>query len=162
MFWIYLIEFVLSAVLAGWHYAWPTWLRLAGQAPDLVVILLVSVGLTRGPLEGCWAGFSSGLMIGALGQTPLGGLFVSHIGAGTVLGLLGGRIFPNHIFVAMLVTATTVIAMNLVELLFIPPAHFLPWMTAIFVQAFVSSIVAAPLFALLRALFSYLPLPAER
>ncbi len=161
MFWVYLTEFVLAVVLVAWQYAWPTWLRLDGQPPDLAVVLLVTVGLTRGPLEGAWSGLSTGLMVGSLGRLPLGGLFVSHIGAGTALGLLGGRIFPNQVFVAMLVTATTVIAMNLVELLFLPPPVFVRWLTGTLAQAILSGLVAAPLFAGLRALFSYLPPPAE-
>ena len=163
MFWAYLTEFVLAVLLVGWQYAWPTWLRWGEQAPDLAVVLLVAVGLTRGPVEGCWSGLITGLMVGALApiRIPLGGLFVSHMGAGTALGLLGRRIFPNQVPVAMVVTATAVVAMNVVELLFLPPPYFLQWITATVRQAVLSGLVAGPLFALLRALFSYLPPPEE-
>ncbi len=161
MLWVYLTELVLSVILVAWQYAWPPWLRLSGQAPDLAVVLLVTVGLTRSPLEGCWSGLVTGLMVGSLGRLPLGGLFVSHIGGGTALGLLGGRIFPNYVPVAMLVTAIAVVAMSVVEMLFLPPPYFVRWVAETFSQAIISGLVAAPLFALLRALFSYLP-AAER
>lgn len=161
MFWVYLAEFMLAVVLVAWQLAWPTWLRLAGQPPDLAVVLLVAVGLGRGPTEGCWSGLSTGLLAGALSHLPLGGLFVSHIGAGTTLGLLGGRLFPNQVTVAMVVTATTVLAMNLVELFFLPPPYFVQWLTATLAQALISGVVAVPVFALLRLLFSHLP-PAGR
>ncbi len=161
MFWAYLTEFVLAVVLVGWQYAWPTWLQWGGQPPDLAVVLLVTVGLTRGPLDGCWSGLITGLMVGTLGRIPLGGLFVSHMGAGMALGLLGRRIFPNRVLVAMVVTATAVVAMNVVELLFLPPPSLGPWVTGTVGQAILSGLMAAPLFAVLRALFNYLSHPGE-
>ena len=162
MFWLYLTEFALAVILVACQFAWPTWLRLAEQPPDLAVILLVVIGLTRGPLEGCWTGLVTALAVGSLGGTPLGGLFVSHMGAGTTLGLLGGRIFPEHLPVAMGVTATAVFVMGIVELLFLPPASFGPWLAAILSQAVLSGLVAAPFFVVLRRLMHYLSPPAQR
>ncbi len=162
MLWLYLTEFALAVMFVACQFAWPTWLRLFEQPPDLAVILLVVVGLTRGPLEGCWTGLVTALAVGSLGSTPLGGLFVSHMGAGTTLGLLGGRIFPEHLPVAMGVTATAVLVMGVVELLFLPPPSVGPWLAAILSQAVLSGLVAAPLFVVLRQLMHYLLPPAQR
>ncbi len=162
LLWLYLTEFALAVIVVGWQFAWPAWLRLFQQPPDLAVILLVVVGLTRGPLEGCWTGLVTALMTASLSGTPVGGLFVSHMGAGTILGLLGGRIFPEHLPVAMAVTAVAVLVMGTVELLFLPPASFGPWLAAVLSQAVLSAVVAAPLFVVLRQLMHYLSPPAER
>ena len=162
MLWLYLAEFVLAVILGASQFAWPTWLRLFEQPPDLAVILLVAVGLTRGPLEGCWTGLVTALVVGSLGGTPLGGLFVSHMGAGTVLGLLGGRIFPDYIPVAMLVAAAAAVLMNVVELLFLPPASLGPWLTATVSQAVMTGLVVAPLVALLRPVMYYLAPAGQR
>jgi len=160
--WVYLAELALAVLLVCWQFAWPTWLELLQQPPDLAAVLLVAVGLTRGPLEGCWCGLLSALMAGALGPAPLGGLFISHMGAGTVLGLLGGRIFPDQVPVAMVVTAITVLIMSLVEALFWPPPGLGPWLAATVSQTVISALVAAPLFALLRPVMHYLAPPGQR
>ena len=116
--WAYLVEFVAAVLLVAWQYAWPAWLRLGGQGPDLAGALLISVGLTRGVVEGCWTGLAAGLLVGSLGPLPLGGLFVSHIGLGGLAGLLRGRIFSDRIIVAILVTFVAVFVANLIELIF--------------------------------------------
>jgi len=162
LFWLYLTEFALGVTVVGWQFAWPTWLRLFQQPPDLAVILLVVIGLTQGPVEGCWAGLVTALMAASLGGTPVGGLFVSHMGAGTILGLLGGRIFPGHLPVGMAVTAVAVLVMGIVELLFLPPASFGPWLAAVLSQAVLSGLVAAPLVALLRPVMYYLAPAGQR
>jgi len=162
LLWLYLTELALAVILGAWQFAWPTWLCIVQQPPDLAVILLVVVGLTRGPLEGCWTGLATALMIGSSGSIPLGGLFISHMGAGTVLGLLGGRIFPDYIPVAMLVAVAASLLMNIVELLFLPPASLGPWLTAAVGQAVMSGLVAAPLFALLRPVMYYLAPAGQR
>jgi hypothetical protein len=162
LLWVYLVQFGLVIILVAWQHAWPAWLRLWDQPPDLAVILLVAVGLSRGPVEGCWSGLNAGLLMGALGSRPLGGLFVSHMGAGALLGLFGGRVFPDRVVVAMLVTAVAVVTTNLVEMLFLPPASFVPWLAETFAQAALSGLVAAPLFALLRSLFGYFPPSVDR
>jgi len=162
LFWLYLTEFVLAMILGAGQFAWPTWLRLFQQPPDLAAILLVIVGLTRGPVEGCWTGLVTALAIGSLGSIPLGGLFVGYMGAGAVLGLLGGRIFPNYIPVVMLVTVAAVPVINAVELLFLPPASLGPWLTGTVSRAVISGLVAAPLVALLRPLMYYLSPASQR
>jgi len=162
LLWLYLTEFALAVILGAWQFAWPTWLRLFQQPPDLAVILLVVVGLTRGPLEGCWTGLVTALVVGSLGGTPLGGLFVSHMGAGTILGLLGGRIFPDYIPIAMLVAAAAAMLMNIVELLFLPPASLGPWLTTTVSQAVMTGLVAAPSIALLRPVMYYLSPAGQR
>jgi len=162
LLWLYLTEFALAVILGAWQFAWPTWLRVVEQPPDLAVILILVVGLTRGPIEGCWTGFITALVVGSLGSTPLGGLFVSHMGAGTILGLLGGRMFSDYVPIAMAVTAAAVLLMNIVELLFLPPTSLGPWLTATVSQAAVSGLVAAPIVALLRPVLYYLSPEAQR
>ncbi len=159
--WVYLIEFLAAIIFVAWQGAWPAWLRLGGQGPDLAVALVISVGLTRGVTEGCWTGLGAGLLVGSLEHLPLGGLFVSHIGLGAVSGLLRGRIFSDRIVVAILLTFVAVIVAYFVELVFYPPSAFWPWLIGTTGQALLSSLAAAPLFAAVRAAVSRFPAPRE-
>ena len=157
--WFYLVEFIAAVVLVAWQYAWPAWLRLGGHGPDWAIILVISVGLTRGVGEGCWTGFTAGLLVGSLGHLPLGGLFVSHMTLGGLAGLLRGRIFSDRIGVAMLVSLVAVIVADFVELIFYPPPAFGAWLVDTGAQALLSAIAAAPLFALVRLVATYFPSP---
>lgn len=159
--WVYGAEFVAAVIFVAWQYTWPAWLRIGGQAPDLAVALVISAGLTRGVVEGCWTGLGAGLLVGSLGALPLGGLFVSHIGLGALTGLLRGRIFSDRIIVAMLVTFMGVFVANFIELIFYPPPALVAWLTGTVVQALLSAVAAAPLFAVVRAVVRCFPAPRD-
>jgi rod shape-determining protein MreD len=62
-------------------------LPLPGGAPDLVLILVIAVGLLRGPAEGMLTGFAAGLLVDALAVQALGTAALVLVVAGCLAGL---------------------------------------------------------------------------
>jgi rod shape-determining protein MreD len=61
-----------------------------GIKPDLLLILVLFVGLYRGPVSGAWCGFLSGMLLDFFSPTPLGINTLSK----TILGFLIGQLAP--------------------------------------------------------------------
>ena len=164
MNWYYLVEFVAVLVLAALEMAWTPWLRLSGTvAPNLALAAVVLVGLFRGPLEGAWMGLAGALCVGALGDWPLGGLFVAYMGCGVGLGILGQTIFSNRLPVLMLTVLFAVIAAGTVGLIFSPPPTFGGWIGDLLLRALYSAALTVPLAWLARFLLPHhsAPLPVS-
>ena len=143
--WYYLGELVAALVLAALQLAWAPWLRLSGQEPALVVTLVVIVAIFRGPLEGVWAGFWGALCLGALLSYPLGGLFVSYMTCGLLVGLIGHQIFLDRLPLVGLVSFLAAVGVQVVMALFLRPAAFGPWVGALFLGAAFTAVLALPL-----------------
>ena len=141
----FLGELVAALVLAAWQAAWVPALRLGGQPPELVLILVVLVGLFRGPTKGAWAGQWGALCWGGLSGALLGGLFVTTIGCGVATGLLGQEVFSDRLPVLMVIVFVAVLAAGLVGLIFAPPPAFAPWLVGTLGRAALSAVMTIPL-----------------
>lgn len=62
-------------------------IRIADTSPDIVVLVIISIGLLRGSVNGAAYGFLGGLCIGLFAALPLG----PHAILGTVVGYWAGR-----------------------------------------------------------------------
>jgi rod shape-determining protein MreD len=62
-----------------------------GGHPDLIVIVVVTLGLLRGPIIGALAGFAAGFLVDALGLGVIGATSLALVGVGYVAGLFAGR-----------------------------------------------------------------------
>jgi len=150
MHWYYLGELVAALLLAATESAWAPWLKIAQQAPALVLVLVVLVGMFRGPVEGAWTGLVGALCLGALTSFPLGGLFAGFMGCGVAAGLLGQQVVPDRISVLMFVVFLGVIGARVVGLIFMPPPRFGFWMGVTLIQACYSAVASIPLAWLAR------------
>ena len=65
-------------------------LPLPGGGPDLVLVLVLAVGLLRGPAEGMVTGFAAGLLVDALAVQALGTAALVLCVTGWLAGLLAG------------------------------------------------------------------------
>ncbi len=118
---------------------------MLGMAPDLALVLVTLVGLFHGAEEGAWTGLVSALTVGALTSFPLGGLFVTYMGVGVAMGLLGQQIFSDRIPVLMLIVFVALLVARLVLLVFVPVPSFGAWVLATLLVALYSALAAAPL-----------------
>lgn len=87
-----------------------THLRLFGVYPELLVVVVCSVALHRGP----WTGAAFGLVFGVINDLPGGHLVglsaVGYASAGIVAGILGARVFPERwLVVASAIALGTVV-----------------------------------------------------
>jgi rod shape-determining protein MreD len=71
-------------------------LRVAGVAPDLMVLLTICAGLTGGAEAGAWVGFWAGLMTDLfLTSTPFGLSALSYCLVGAAVGALRSAVLPQ-------------------------------------------------------------------
>jgi rod shape-determining protein MreD len=71
-------------------------LRVAGVAPDLMVLLTICAGLTGGAEAGAWVGFWAGLLTDLfLTSTPLGLSALSYCLVGAAVGALRTAVLPD-------------------------------------------------------------------
>jgi rod shape-determining protein MreD len=71
-------------------------LRVAGVAPDLMVLLTICAGLTGGAEAGAWVGFWAGLLTDLfLTSTPLGLSALSYCLVGAAAGALRTAVLPD-------------------------------------------------------------------
>ena len=92
----YLGGFALLLVCVALQGAWPPWLRICGQPPNMVVAAVACIGLVKGARDGCLAGLVSAVLVAGAEQTPLGGLCVGFMVVGAGAGLLRGSLFAEH------------------------------------------------------------------
>lgn len=75
---------------------------IGGIIPDLVLVMIVYLGLVRGPEIGCFSGFAFGLMQDALSKVPLGSNALSKTIIGFLCGIAGKRLYTRSMFSQLL------------------------------------------------------------
>lgn len=138
----HLITLLLLWVSVALQGAWPVWLRIGGQGPQLVVAVIVCIGLVRGAVHGCLAGLVGAVLLAGAGHIPLGGLFAGFMLVGALAGFLRGSVFAERATVAVLMAAVGVLLSELVRLIFQPPPEFLVWLRATMCAALFTALLA--------------------
>jgi rod shape-determining protein MreD len=90
-------------------------LPLPGAAPDLVLVVVVTVGLLEGSRTGMLTGFAAGLLADLSGDAELGRLALVHVAVGHLAGLLQDdartwRLLPAAVTGALAAVAVLVYA----------------------------------------------------
>jgi len=88
--------FILLLFLAIFQTTSLNRLSILGIKPDLLLILVIFLGLHKGPLSGAGYGFLAGILLDIFSPTPLGTNALSK----TVLGFLAGAVAPFLYFEA--------------------------------------------------------------
>jgi len=157
----HVLSFLLLLVLAAAQVTWPTWLRLSGQPPCLVLAAVISLGLTCGGPGGLTAGFVGAFLWAAVADLPMGNLFVSYMGLGFLAGTMRGRMFSDRLSLAAILVAAGVILAAIVSLLLAPPPSPQSWIAAVGARAVATALATIPIYPLVRWLSQYYPLPEE-
>ena len=125
--------FVLAHVVglvaaAALQRAWPQPLRIGNVAPDLVLVLVACIGITRGRLAGYAAGLLGGFLLAASGEGSFPAVLISLMVVGLLAGLARGRLFADHIVVAPVIAVLATVLACLVQLAMSPPSQLVPWL----------------------------------
>lgn len=157
----FFISFLLLLACVAAQAAWPSWLRLRDQTPDLALAAVLSIGLTCGGLSGLTAGFLGAFLWGSVASVPMGNLFLSYMGLGFLTGAMRGRMFADRLLLAAILVGAGEIVASVVNLVLAPPPSAQAWVAAVFARALFSALLTIPLYLLMRFLSRYYPEPED-
>lgn len=78
-------------------------LTIGGVQPDFLLIVVVTLALSEGPVAASVAGFGAGLLLDLLGAGPVGPGALVFAGVGYMAGLLGANMFAEGVLVPVTV-----------------------------------------------------------
>jgi len=158
------VIFGLAIVLAAAvQTSWPPELALRGVSPELVVVLVNSVGLVRGPKAGVAAGLLGGLLVASLAGSgaPFGGILAAYMLVGFLAGKLRGGVFAERLVIALTAAGVAVILARLVIMAVAPPPRLGRWFVELALQAPYSAVLAVPVHLLVRFVHQRFPAGTE-
>jgi rod shape-determining protein MreD len=150
---VFAIAHVVAIIfVAALQRAWPEPLRLGVVGPDLVLVLVACIGITRGPVAGCAAGLLGGFLAGAsMGEGPYGSVLLSHMAVGFLAGEARGRLFVDHVLVAPVVALLATVLAAFIQFAVSPPSQFTPWLGESAVGALYSMFISPMSYLFARA-----------
>jgi rod shape-determining protein MreD len=130
-------------------------ISIFGVSADLSPLVVMSVGLLAGALPGAIFGFGTGLLVDTVLVQPLGVTSLLYIGVGYWSGRLRELRDPSHGLVPLALgaaaTAAVGIGMTLIQfLLGVDSPVSLLLLQQIFVTVLVNTLIALPVYALVR------------
>lgn len=146
---------------AALERAWPQALRVGDVAPDLVLVLVACIGITRGRVAGYTAGLFGGFLLGAAGEGSYVALIVGLMAVGLLAGHVRGPVFADHILVAPVVALLATLLASTVQLIVSPPSHFLPWLGDVGRLMLYNAVVSPVAYVYARAVARRWPQRAE-
>ncbi len=121
-----IVPFILLLLLAILQATSLNRLSILGIKPDLLLILVILLGLHRGPVSGAGYGFLAGVLLDIFSPSPLG----TNAFSKTVLGFFAGAVAPLLYFEAPFIQGLFLFIAMLLEgmILFIllSSFHFTP------------------------------------
>ncbi len=138
-------------LLAGVQTTWAVRWRVGDQAPDLLLVATVLLGMRHGVADGAVIGFVLGFVRGALHGANLGSFLVSRCLAGALGGALAPAISHDHPLAPSLCVLLGAFAAEAVFFL-MSPSPFMAWLGGTIIRSGVSAAVALPLHFVLAAL----------
>jgi rod shape-determining protein MreD len=138
-------------------------ITVLGGHPDLVVIVVVSIALLRGPVAGACAGFAGGFLVDALGLGAIGTTSLMLTAVGYAVGVRGERLRRRAVFRPLMLVALASLAASLGEFVIAVLVGSGPSIPSLLLFAAVPAamlnvLVAIPLLPAMRWLFG----PRER
>lgn len=151
----YIILFFISLIL---QFSWLKYFAPYGLSPNIILILIISVGIVRGQFEAQLLGFALGLSWDVLSVD----LFGSHAFLFTIIGYLSGLLShkwnESKIFSQMILTGFATIffwaGMYIVYHIFSPGEHKIKINYIIIVQVFYNMLVAPVIFKIVNIILA--------
>ena len=107
---------------AALERAWPQALRIGNVAPDVVLVMVACIGITRGRIAGYAAGLLGGFLLGAAGEGSFAAVMIGLMAVGFLAGQVRGRVFADHILVAPVVALLATLLASAIHLVVSPPS----------------------------------------
>jgi len=153
MTWVaYPITVLLLVLATALQNTWPGWLLLLGRTPDVALVTVVAIAISGGPVLGCFAGLTGGLLVAATQAEALGAFLLTYMLVGTLVGLMRGTLLADRVLVPVLVVLLAAPLTEVMRMVIAPPAEPAPWVLGALVAAIYSAVLAAPVYILVRLL----------
>ena len=134
---------------------WADAMQIRGARPDILTAAAILGALFCDANGGAALGFAAGLIHASLAAPPnggFGGLIVSRTLVAATIGWLDERVFRDNALIAVaLVAGGTALAEGLF-FLFAPQPHVAQWAKAVLLTTLYNTILALPLYFLIRRL----------
>jgi rod shape-determining protein MreD len=157
LFYLTTLFLILWAQIGGNYFA-----GTAGMSVNVILMVVLYFGLTRGPIPGVFLGFVWGLLIDASSLGLIGLNALLYAAAGYFSGMLRRQLDEDKVWtqtIFSLAISILYVGLNFIlERLFAPATH--PFSGSVLAQPFINAVVAPVLFWLMQRwsqLWSYLP-----
>ena len=134
---------------------WADAMQIRGARPDFLTAAAILGALSCDANGGAALGFAAGLLHASLAAPPnggFGGLIVSRTLVAATIGWLDERVFRDNALIAVaLVAGGTALAEGLF-FLFAPQPHVSHWVKAVLLTTLYNTVLALPLYFLIRRL----------
>ena len=142
-------------LIVGVHSTWAASWQIGGGAPDLLLIVAISVGINLGWADGAMAGMAIGFVQATLHGADFGSYLVSRSLAGALAGYVQPAISKDNLFAPSLCVLSVGFAAETMFFL-MSPRPFADWLAATVIlcayNAGITSALHIPLTAMIRRL----------
>lgn len=125
-------------------------LAIGPAQPDFVLVLVICIGLLRGPTTGTWVGFGGGLFLGLLRGEGLVGLAIGNMLAGLLAGRQQRRLRVEHWLAAPLTALWLTLVASVIAFLLWRPGLIGHGLKTAAAAAPYNAVLSLPVFALTR------------
>lgn len=89
-------------------------LAVFGVVPNFILLVVVTLALTEGPVAGCWAGFAGGLLLDLAGDSVVGPSALVLCVIGYVAGMMQANMFAEGWLLPVTVVAVASLSAEIV------------------------------------------------
>ncbi len=135
---------------------WANSMAIYGARPNFIILLISLEAMFCSANGGSILGFSGGLIyaiIAAPSNSGFGSLVVSGSVVGFCIGWLDNRIFRDNILLAMSLAGAGSLLFEVLFFLLAPQPHLNRWITHVWLTPIYNSILAIPMFFLIRRVY---------
>lgn len=148
------MRYALAAALlliAGVHSTWAASWQIGGVAPDLFLIVAISLGINLGWADGALLGMALGFVQATLHGADFGSYLVSRCLAGALAGYLQPAISRDNLFAPSLCVLGVSFAAETMFFL-MAPRPFADWLVATVTLCAYNAVIASTLYIPLTAI----------
>ncbi len=145
---------ILSLFLAAMAQSvWADAMQIRGARPDFLTAVALLGALSCDANGGAALGFAAGLIHASLASPPhggFGGIIVSRTLVAATIGWLDERVFRDNALIAVALVAVGTALAEALFFLFAPQPHVLHWAKAVLYTILYNTVLALPLYFLIR------------
>lgn len=138
-----------------------SWVEIGGVKPDLALVIIALVAMSRGEMSGQISGFLSGLLEDAISVSPLGFTAMIRTVVGFLCGKLEGLVMMDRLLlpsaVAVVATVMKTLVIELLSIVFSISTRYGVFSNSFLIEVALNCAIAPALYVLLSSLPVLIP-----